>query len=654
MKTIQNDTIQTDYQTDNKPVFDSGQRQKSNFTINAFIELENRVEKALETYSGVHRGTGQFSVVTTALYEHARRNILEYLKLNPSKYLVLFCSGYTARILEEQLPVNSLKILKSSDLGLPLGLYAIGVKKADLSGKAPFLTGGGVARMVSANYIVWADKAQKFEAGTPPVIHAITLAAALQVIQKYGSNCFRNKGNGASEKLFFNDLPEITGWQHLHYLENSRMGLNIMVPGLSGQIPYIHLDGAASTQTFTPVWNSVKSAWKMPLSMHSSIIGEVKKVMSEFLDAGQEGYEFIFTGNTTESVNICAKMLHHEFANDNHTVIVNTVMEHNSNELPWRDMPGAHIIRLQVDSEGFIDTEILESLLKQYNLEHRFGKKRIRLITITGASNILGTYIDLKAISNLAHQYGARILVDAAQMVAHRSIYMENWDIDYMVFSGHKIYAPFGSGVFIIRKNLIPRNYPLLNEIIQYGNENISGIVAIGQSIMLLKHTGMEVIEEKESLLTRRLLDGLAKIKDITVYGMLDTHSSNMLHKGGIVAFQVKNMKHLKISKLIAERGGIGIRFGCFCTHMFIKHLLKASPSVILLQNTMLKIIPGISHIIPGLMRASISIGNQTWEVDHFTAILNDAIESEKQYKTNGNKKQMLEFCQTRLKMVLH
>lgn len=637
-------------QTIKKEEKGSGIIPNENHTI-PIRDLESRVEKALETYSGVHRGNGCFSEVTTKMYEHAREIILAFLGLDPEKYLIVFCSGYASKMIEQQLPSNSLKVLKSNDLGLPFGLYAVAIRKSDLSGKIPFLTGGGVARMVSKSYIIWADQTQKFEAGTPPVMHAIAMAAALQIIQKNGAGSFRDKNESASvQELFYDFYPEKKGQLLLNELENTRMGLNIKVPSVNGPVPYRHFDGAASTQTFASVWNAVKTAWQMPASRYNGVISEVKTILSGFLDASSEEYEMIFTGNTTESVHICAQMLHHEF--DDNMVVVNTIMEHNSNELPWRNIPGSQIIRMPVDSEGYIDTLLLENILKQYNTECHFGKKRIRLVSITGASNVLGTYNDLKAVSTLAHKYGARILVDAAQMIAHRPIYIENWGIDYLAFSGHKVYAPFGSGVLIVRKNLIPQNYSSLEEITKSGRENISGIVAIGKAISLLRRVGMELIEEKERILTSRMLEGLATIKDVTVYGTTDPHSPKLLHKGGIIAFKIKSMKHQKTSGLIADNGGIGLRFGCFCTHMFIKHLLKASKTVITLQYIVFNIAPRLSHMIPGLMRVSMSIGNQPEDVDHFITLLRNVVESESKYQANSILHDKEDFYQSRLRMV--
>ena len=150
-----------------------------------------------------------------------------------------------------------------------------------------------------------------------------------------------------------------------------------------------------------------------------------------------EHYDTIFSCNATEALNIAAGFVQNEFIDSSELVILNTLTEHNSNELPWRFIPGASLIRLPGDRKGFINLDELEEILRKYNLEGIYGKKRIRIVTISGASNVLGTLNDIEAISKIVHKYNARILVDAAQLVAHHKIYMEKWDIDYLVLTGN-------------------------------------------------------------------------------------------------------------------------------------------------------------------------------------------------------------------------
>jgi len=125
-------------------------------------------------------------------------------------------------------------------------------------------------------------------------------------------------------------------------------------------------------------------------------------------------------------------------------VVVNTLLEHNSNELPWRMLPGCSLIRLPVDAEGFVDLNELEALLCAYNQRGQHGKdgagssEPIKLVAMSGASNVLGTFNDLAEISRIVHRFGARLLVDAAQLVAHRQVAMEECGVDYLDFSAHR------------------------------------------------------------------------------------------------------------------------------------------------------------------------------------------------------------------------
>ena len=236
--------------------------------------------------------------------------------------------------------------------------------------------------------------------------------------------------------------------------------------------------------------------------MQQEIIQEVKSICAEVLGAPLADYDVIFTSNTTEAINLVAESLGNESEPGIEPVVLNTLLEHNSNELPWRTVPGASLIRLPVDAEGFVDLNELEALLRAYNQEGRHGKKRIKLVAVSGASNVLGTFNDLAEISRIVHRYGARLLVDAAQLVAHRKVEMEGCGIDYLAFSAHKVYAPFGTGVLVARKGLLNFSPAELEQIRSSGEENVGGIAALGKALVLLQRIGLDVIQEEEQALT--------------------------------------------------------------------------------------------------------------------------------------------------------
>ncbi len=132
-------------------------------------------------------------------------------------------------------------------------------------------------------------------------------------------------------------------------------------------------------------------------------------------------------------------------------------------------------------------------------------------MAVSGASNVLGTCNDLAEISRIVHRYGARLLVDAAQLVAHRKVEMAGCGIDYLAFSAHKVYAPFGTGVLVARKGLLNFSPAELALIHSSGEENVGGIAALGKALVLLQRIGLDVIQEEEQALTGRALRGLAQ-----------------------------------------------------------------------------------------------------------------------------------------------
>lgn len=596
---------------------------RNNETTGAWAELERGVVAALETYSNVHRGSGHNSMVSTHLYEEARDTVLEYLNLDKGQYMVIFCSPRRAEILKTQLKRGSYHSLSSQEIGLPLGVRALAVKRKALPKSIPFETGGGTARLVSPGWVIWAKPPDKFEAGTPAIINVIAFARALRLVQSFGKDVFQKVPTEkpvAHEILYRDELEPYVGQALLAELRQTLIGRGVRVPTVDGDRPYTNLDNAASTPTFMPIWDAVRVAWRQPRQMQQEIVREVKSICADVLDAPLADYEVIFTSNTTEAINLVAESLRNESEPGIKPVVVNTLLEHNSNELPWRTLPGFSLIRLPVDADGFMNLNELETLLRAYNQEGRHGKKRIKLVAISGASNVLGVCHNLAEISKIVHHYGARLLVDAAQLVAHRQVEMEKWGIDYLAFSAHKVYAPFGSGVLAARKGLLNFDPTELALIQSSGEENVGGIAALGKALVLLQRIGLDVIWQEEQALTKRALRGLAQIPDLEIYGIKDPNSSQFTQKGGVIVFRLNNMMANGVAKELAERGGIGVRYGCHCAHMLIKHLLHIHPLLERFQGVIVTLFPGVS--LPGLTRASLGIENTEEDIDTLIDVL--------------------------------
>jgi selenocysteine lyase/cysteine desulfurase len=588
----------------------------------AFATLEQSVQAALETYSNVHRGSGHNSLVSTYLYEQAREIVLEHLGLDKDQYTVIFCSPRRAELLKAQLKSKSYQIVSSQDIGLPLGVRALAVERKALPGDAPFQVGGGTARLVFPNRVIWAKAPDKFEAGTPAIVNVIAFVRALQLTRQFGKDAFRGgdaEKRTAAEILYHDELAQYSGRELLDELRQTLIGRGLRVPTLEGNRPYINLDNAASTPTFTPIWEAVCQAWRQPRQVQREIVQETKSICANMLGAPLADYDVIFTSNTTEAINLAAESLGRESKPDIQPVVVNTILEHNSNELPWRKLTGASLIRLPVDAEGFVELKELELLLRAYNEQYTYGKKRIKLVALSGASNVLGVCNNLAEISQIVHRYGVRLLVDAAQLVAHRKVSVAACGIDYLAFSAHKAYAPFGTGVLMARKGMLTFSPAELAQIQASGDENVGGIAALGKALVLLQRIGLDLIQQEEQALTEKALRGLAQIPGLTVYG-LTPDSPRFAHKGGVIVFRLEGLMANRIARELAEQGGIGVRYGCHCAHLLIKNLLHIPPWQELLQGVIVSVFPQVS--LPGLTRISLGIQNSTQEIDTLLHVL--------------------------------
>ena len=595
----------------------------NNKKFDGYASLEHGVFAALERYSNVHRGSGHNSMVSTRLYDQAGDMVLEFLGLKKAGYTVIFCTPARADALMAHLESKSYQCLSSLAIGLSLGVRALAVKKSVLPGGAPVQTGGGTTRLISRDWVIWADAPGRFEAGTPAIINVIAFARALRLIQQYGKDIFMNPESGRltlNDLLYKDELEKFSGRELLEKLSKTMAGQGLRGPTMEGQKPLINMDNSASTPAFVPVWNTFRLTLQQPDKVKEELVQEVKSICAAALGAPPADYDVIFTSNTTEAINIAAESLSRTPGEDSAPVVLNTILEHSSNDLPWRMVDGVNLIRLSVDAEGFVDLNELDSILKEYNLEGRHGNKRIGLVALSGASNVLGICNDIAEISRIVHRHGAKLLIDAAQLVAHRKVDMTECGIDFLAFSAHKVYAPFGCGVLVAGKGLLNFNSAELDLIRSSGEENAGGIAALGKSLVLLQRVGLEVIREEEQALTAMILKGMAQIPGLRVYGVTDPDSPGFGHKIGVIVFGMKGMMPNRVANELALQSGIGVRYGCHCAHILIKHLLGVSPSVERLQRLLLTLFPSIR--LPGLVRISLGIGNSREDIESLIRVL--------------------------------
>jgi|WetSurMetagenome_2_1015567.scaffolds.fasta_scaffold07656_5 selenocysteine lyase/cysteine desulfurase len=589
----------------------------------AFAELEMGVHAALETYSNVHRGSGHFSMVTTRLFEKAREIVLDHSGLDKRRHVVIFCTPLREKTIRSLLKGNACTSLSSEEIGLPLGIRALVAEKKALPKGIPFQSGGGNTKLVSPGWVIWAEAPDRFEAGTPAVINVIAFAKALLLMKKYGKNVFRGGTVGsmtAEEILGADEWPDLKGHELLKKLRETMIGRNVTVPAITGPVSYVNLDNAASTPALLPAWEAYRKALRLPPPARTEIVSRVRAVCAELLGAPPDEYDLVFTSNTTEGINLAAGIMGRESPEQEESVTVNTLLEHNSNDLPWRSVANSSIIRLPVDDDGFINTGELERVLSDHNRDGKHGPRRVRLVAVSGASNVLGTFNDLEEISTIVHEYGANLLVDAAQLVAHRKVGMKATGIDCLSFCAHKAYAPFGAGVLVMRKGLMKISGDELRMISSSGEENSSGIAALGKALLLLQRVGFDCISEEEESLTRKALVRMSGIPGVRIYGVKDPGSPRIHRKGPVIPFFVKGRMPYVVARELAGQGGIGIRNGCHCAHLLVKHLLRVPPSLEKFQWIIAHIMPGV--VFPGLARISMGLGNTTEDIDRLTLIL--------------------------------
>jgi selenocysteine lyase/cysteine desulfurase len=597
----------------------------TNGSADALAELTQGMHAALETYSNVHRGSGHFSQTTTDLYEEARATVLEYLGLEKGRFMVIFGSQARAEALKAKLKAGSYSQVSSADFGLCLGVTALAIKRNALPKGAPVQPGGGTARLFGPDWVIWAKDPDRFEAGTPSIINVITFAGALKMKVKNPGLSFQDQDRSLSAENILNpvSLEGYSGAGLHEKLRQTLIGRNTRVRTINGERPFINFDNAASTPAFEAIFETVCKTLRAAPEIRKELVEKVKSIAANFLGAPEDVFRVIFTCNTTEAINLAAEKLSLEnFGDGCESVVLNTLAEHSSNDLPWRDQPTLSLVRLGVNNDGAVDHEELERILKAYNKEELHGKKRIRLVALSGASNVLAYYNDLSLISGIVHRYGARLLVDGAQMLAHRRIDQQGSGIDYLAFSAHKAYAPFGTGALVVRNDIPGFSPDETGKIRASGEENTAGIAALGTAMTLLHRVGFDRIREEEQELTKIALLGLSGIPGMELFGVKDPASPEFSRKGGVIIFQVKGTFPDRMGKRIANHGGIGLRYGCHCAHLIIKKLLKFTPTLEFIQRSIVTLIPGLT--LPGLLRISFGLQNTREEVEFFVGLTKD------------------------------
>jgi cysteine desulfurase/selenocysteine lyase len=416
---------------------------------------------------------------------------------------------------------------------------------------------------------------------------------------------------------------------HRDNLRDLIAGSNLHVTLANGkQVPLINFDNAATTpplrsvleaiERFAPWYGSVHRGGGIKSEVTTRLYEEARWLVADFVDSDRDRNVVIFVKNTTEAIN---KLAHRLAQNSGYrNIVISTVMEHHSNDLPWRNK--FRVLYAEVDEAGHLRLDDLERKLK-------ISRGRVRLVTVTGASNITGHVNPIGEIARLAHQYGAEILVDGAQMVPHLPVSMKGFAdgefIDYLAFSAHKMYAPFGTGVLIGPRKTFERGHSEMVgggtvELVSHrqvrwaevphrdeaGTPNMMGVVALTAAIQSLKRLGMQRVMEVEGKLADYARRCLSRVPRLVFYGDNQNHKN----KVGIISFNVLGVPHETVASYLANEHGIAVRSGCFCAQPYVQRLLRVSPA----EVEQAFVTPSKPH--RGMVRISFGFYNTTAEID--------------------------------------
>ena len=373
----------------------------------------------------------------------------------------------------------------------------------------------------------------------------------------------------------------------LHVVPEARtlpnvVGAGLRVPTLHGDAAYANLDHAAST----PALETVKAAVDRALETYSSVhrgagfasrltsawYEQAREEVAAFVGA-REGDSVVFTRSTTDSWALLSKAL------PSRTTVFVFGTEHHSTLLPWGHF---RTVRLPVPQTVEDAHLLLEEALTDHPSRHR-------LVVVAAASNVTGEVWPVERLAALAHGHGARIAVDAAQLSAHRTIDLAAWDADYVAFSGHKTYAPYGAGVLAGRSDWLDAGHPYLlgggatRSVTEDsttwatgparhegGSPNVIGAIALAAACATITRHRV-VIEEHESRLLDRLRSGLDEVTGVEILSIFGDDSDRV----GVVAFTVEGWDSSLVSQVLSVEHGIGVRDGKFCAHLLVDELLE-------------------------------------------------------------------------------
>jgi len=413
------------------------------------------------------------------------------------------------------------------------------------------------------------------------------------------------------------------------------IGAHRMVPLLDGRwVRQAFLDNAASTKTFRDVSDFLRRVEPYYSNIHrgtgydsaycTKLYEEARDVILRFVGGDPGHHVVIPVRNTTEGLNLLANSLPLQPTDR----VLTTVLEHHSNDLPWRGK--ARVEYIPVDDDGRLLLDGLDAALDR-------EPGNVRIVTVTGASNVTGQVLPLREIARRAHARGAWMIVDGAQLLPHRTFRLGEVghpeSVDFVVFSAHKMNSPYGEGAVVGYREPFADAVPYLqgggtvysvslDHVVwadppdrqEAGTPNILGMVAMARAIHVMEAFGMDRLEEHERRLTTRLLSGMVPLPGVRFLGGVDPAMTE--DRLGVVTFNVDGVHHALVAAILGFEHGVSVRHGCFCAHPLIKRLLRIPKETELRFESAIR--AGDRTDVPGAVRVSIGLHNDDEDVDRF------------------------------------
>ncbi|MFD7335179.1 aminotransferase class V-fold PLP-dependent enzyme [Streptomyces violascens] len=371
------------------------------------------------------------------------------------------------------------------------------------------------------------------------------------------------------------------------------LGRDVTVPLVTGgEVTYAALDYAASAPALQRVWDDVAAYAPYYGSVHrgagylsqlsTDLFENSRATVAEFLDCRADD-QVVFTRSTTDSLNLLAQAL----PADCQVFVFET--EHHASLLPWQD---ARVTYLNAPRTPRQAVETLERALADRD---PYGPA---LVCVTGASNVTGELWPVKELAAAAHAHGARIVLDAAQLAPHHPVSVRELDVDWIAFSGHKLYAPFGSGVLAGRADWLQEAEPYLagggasKKVArrsdggvdvewhttaarhEAGSPNVIGVYSIASACKALTEAGFDSLVERERHLIAKVRAGLAEVPEVRVLSLFGDDAPRV----GVISFVVDGWNSSHFAAALSAEYGIGVRDGLFCAHPLVRTLLGSDP----------------------------------------------------------------------------